>query len=165
MKHCIFTRIDYQSPRYQDELRLRYQVLRQPLGLTLDDIQTAEEARAHHFGMMDGTRLIACVLALPTRQQTAVIRQMAVAKGYRSRGIGAQMLAQAESELLQLGITALSLSARTSVIPFYRRAGYTTFGEEYLWVTLPHRWMRKNLTRIPGDHQPAGARSAPADGN
>ena len=144
-----FTRIEYQSPRYQDELRLRYQVLRQPLGLTLDDIQPAEDAKAHHFGTVDGTRLIGCVLALPQEQQAAVIRQMAVAEAYRGRGIGAQMLAQAEQQLLLLGITELSLSARTSAIPFYRRSGYTAYGEEYLWVTLPHRWMRKKLAAEP----------------
>jgi len=141
-----FINIDYRSPHYWAAFALRDQVLRKPLGLSMEDADPAVEQVMRHFGMIANDTLMACVLALPAEGNTAIIRQMAVAKNYRGRGIGSRILNYAEQQLWREGIIALRLSARISAMAFYEAAGYTAYGDEYLSVTVPHRWMRKTLT-------------------
>jgi hypothetical protein len=138
--------IDYRSARYFEELALRDRVLRRPLGLSIDDLRVAEERCMRHFGMLADDTLIACALVLAAGPTAAIIRQMAVVAEYRGHGVGSRLLRTVEQRLAGEGVRSLSLSARVSAMGFYQKAGYTAYGEEYLAVTLPHRWMRKNLT-------------------
>ncbi|MEE2978078.1 MAG: GNAT family N-acetyltransferase, partial [Pseudomonadota bacterium] len=46
-----------------------------------------------------------------------------------------------------LGYRELILNAQTHAMPFYSRAGFTAEGEEFEEAGIPHRTMRRVLTR------------------
>ncbi len=63
MKLCA---VQFSSTDYQAALRLRQQVLRAPLGLSLAHENLEAEREQQHFGLFDDDGdLLACVIAAP----------------------------------------------------------------------------------------------------
>jgi len=58
-------------------------------------------------------------------------RGMAVLPPKQGQGIGAALVAEAVSELGQLGATEVWCNARLTVIDFYERFGWATEGDEF----------------------------------
>jgi GNAT superfamily N-acetyltransferase len=56
---------------------------------------------------------------------------MATAERWRSRGIGARVLAAAVDHVLAGGGRLLWCNARLPAVPFYERAGFVRVGEEW----------------------------------
>lgn len=119
--------------------------MRQPLGLPLSDDDLHGESEQLHFGMFADQQLVACVTAVPLSASEAKIRQTAVAPDYRQRGVASDMMRQVEAILATRGYTKLTLHARKSAVGFYLKLGYTTVGEGFIEVTVPHQKMIKNL--------------------
>jgi tRNA(adenine34) deaminase len=70
------------------------------------------------------------------------IGRMAVRKPWRSRGVGAAILAHLIDRARQRGDCEVVLSAQTHAIGFYQRFGFVAEGDEYLDCGIPHRDMR-----------------------
>ncbi len=73
------------------------------------------------------------------------IGRMAVLKAYRGTGAGMAVLRFLIAKAQQKGFSEVQLSAQTYAIPFYARAGFVAFGEEYDDCGIPHRMMRRAL--------------------
>jgi len=144
----IFREISTKSVEYQRALALREEVLRVPLGLSLQDEDLSAEKDGLHFGLFapDGA-LAACVMAVPLSAGAAKIRQMAVRPALQRRGLGTRLLREVERILAARGITHLELDSRKSALGFYQKLGYTAVGGEFTAVTLPHVRMRKDLAQ------------------
>ncbi|HEY4231543.1 MAG TPA: GNAT family N-acetyltransferase [Thermoanaerobaculia bacterium] len=146
-----FREIAFGSEDYERERRLRDEVLRRPLGLSLADEDSTLERDQLHYGLFgpglfDGVEtLIACVLAAPISPIEARIRQMAVSPAHQGKGLGRRLLDEVESDLRARGFRRLQLSARSTAVGFYEKLGYATLGEEYVSVTVPHVRMMKAL--------------------
>lgn len=140
-----FTEIHFGSAAYHDECELRHQVLRMPIGLSLHDEDLSNERNQLHFGLFDGGRLVACVIAVVLSPTRAKIRQMAVRPDYQGKGCGRQVMVDLEARLTANGITHFSMHARMSAVGFYERLGYSKVGEEFTEVGLPHVRMEKCL--------------------
>jgi len=138
--------IAFGSEDYARERRLRDEVLRKPLGFSLDDEDSSPERTQLHYGLFgpDGA-LVACVIAAPISPTEARIRQMAVSPAQQGKGLGRSLLGEVESELRSRGFRYLQLSARSSAVGFYEKMGYGAVGEEYVSLTLPHFQMVKTL--------------------
>ncbi|HEY1251899.1 MAG TPA: GNAT family N-acetyltransferase [Thermoanaerobaculia bacterium] len=142
-----FREIAYGSAEYDRERRLREEVLRGPLGLSLTAEDMAGEERQLHFGLFDSTEiLLACVVAAPLSSTDARIRQMAVSPSRQGEGLGRRLMEEVEAELRARGFTRLALSARVSAVGFYEKLGYTAEGDEYVQHTIPHVWMTKSIS-------------------
>ena len=141
-----FIEITFLSENYEQACRLRNEILRQPLGLDLLDEDLSAEADYLHFGIVEGRRVIACVLGVPVSDVKVKIRQMAVSADFQNRGVGKTLLSNSETSLKQRGFQFLELDARTSAVGFYQKLGYHKLGEEFLSVSIPHQKMRKSLT-------------------
>ena len=138
--------IPYGTEDYERERRLREEVLRSPLGLSLRDEDVAGEEDQWHFGLFDpGGELLACVLAVPLVPTEARIRQMAVSPAHQGNGLGRRLLREVEGRLRASGFHRLELSARTSATGFYEKLGYGAVGGEYVSHTIPHVRMVKDL--------------------
>jgi ribosomal protein S18 acetylase RimI-like enzyme len=138
--------IPYGTEDYQRERRLREEVLRRPLGLSLRDEDLAGEEDQFHFGLFEpGGELLACVLAVPLAPSEARIRQMAVSPAHQGNGLGRRLLREVEGTLRERGFRRLELSARTSATGFYEKLGYGAVGGEYVSHTIPHVRMVKVL--------------------
>lgn len=69
--------------------------------------------------------------------------RICVLKEYRDRHIGLIIMEQLEKKARELGASRLTLSAQTRASEFYKKAGYTQYGEEYLDEFCPHIAMEK----------------------
>ncbi|HRE90640.1 MAG TPA: GNAT family N-acetyltransferase, partial [Myxococcota bacterium] len=85
---------------YAGERRLRYEVLRAPLGMAEGSEENPEEARCQHCVAVDtdGGEVVGCVLALPDRGDPTRVKllQMAVAPDRAGQGIGARLVRELE---------------------------------------------------------------------
>jgi GNAT superfamily N-acetyltransferase len=75
------------------------------------------------------------------------LRSMAVHPDHRDRGIGAEVLAAATDLARDQGAVTLWAEARIAALGLYRRAGWSTVGEEWHKPGVgPHRWIRRDLS-------------------
>lgn len=65
------------------------------------------------------------VVGLEIHESNALLRSLAVERGYRSRGLGARLVHTIETEARARGVTALYLLT-TTARTFFERAGYAT---------------------------------------
>jgi predicted GNAT family N-acyltransferase len=70
------------------------------------------------------------------------IGRMAVAKPVRGRGVGSALLKALMDEARRRGHTHAVLSAQTHAVDFYRRHGYSSYGDQYHDAGIAHIDMR-----------------------
>ncbi len=80
---------------------------------------------------------------------SARLQRMAVARTYRGRGVGADLLGAAHRQARASGATEVELHAQLTARDFYARAGYVAEGEEFEDAGIPHVLMRRPLTAPP----------------
>lgn len=123
---------------------LREEVLRRPLGLSLQDEDlSGEQEEATICATGEAGNVVGCLML--RRQSDAVLklRQMAVSPAYQGQGIGAMLLSHAEQFADRQGYSQIVLHARLHAQPFYEKAGYQAEGEVFTEVGIAHRTMRK----------------------
>lgn len=134
------------DPAYAGELELRYRVLREPLGMTRDEVVFPFECESLHLvAEAEDGRVIGCVLFHPESATGGRLFQMAVHGSGQRGGLGRTLITTLEAELRRRGFHDVHLHARAEVVGFYERLGYATYGEPYVEIGLPHRSMRKTL--------------------
>jgi predicted GNAT family N-acyltransferase len=136
--------IDYGSKEYDQMLQLRYEVLREPLGLTFTPEELERAKRDILLGCFDEDELQACCMLTPKGDEVK-LRQMAVKKGLQGTGLGRVMMIFAENVARDQGFKKLVMHARSSAIGFYEKLGYNISSEEFLELTIPHYEMEKHL--------------------
>ena len=140
----VFKEIPFGSDGYELECRLREDVLRRPLGLSLSEEDLAGEETQLHFGLLEpDSNVVACVIAAPISPTTARIRQMAVATDHQGKGLGRRVMHELEKSLRARGFRTLELDARAAAVGFYEKLGYCVVGDEFIEVTVPHFRMVK----------------------
>ena len=140
-----FRAFDTGTAEYPAALKLRADVLRTPLGLTLTAADLASDAACFHLGGFDGADLQAVLLLQPLDTCTVQMRQVAVRPSSQGTGVGTQLVAFAEAFARQRGYTSLLAHARETALGFYLRLGYEAEGEEFMEQTIPHRLVTKAL--------------------
>ncbi len=141
-----FTEIRWRSVLYEQEIELRLELLRVPLGLTFSAEELQAESAELHFGMLDQSRLIACAVIVPRSDALAKLRQMAVATEYQRQGVGASLVRNIESALHDRRFKAIELHAREHAAGFYENLGYRKHGPQFIEVSLPHWKMTKSIS-------------------
>lgn len=141
-----FRRIEHGSADYRSELTLRKEVLLQPPGLDLGSENPDGEHCHFHFGLFDGTELVACCMVIPDGQGGGKLRQMAVAETRQGAGIGRKLMVHVEKMLPTLKCSQIVLHARKEAMPFYDRLGYRISSDQFIEVEIPHYRMEKVLS-------------------
>jgi ribosomal protein S18 acetylase RimI-like enzyme len=133
------------EPLYQEELELRFRVLREPLGQSRDTVQFPFEKDSLHLVAREGAAVVGCVLFHPEAGERGRLFQMAVEARLQGQGVGAALVRRLEQELRTRGIREVTLHARQTAVAFYERLGYSVEGDPFVEVGLPHRHMRRVL--------------------
>ena len=133
------------QPDNQEAMRLREDVLRTPLGLSLTPDDLAQDAACFHLGGFDGSRICAVLLLHPLDGHTVKMRQVAVRPELQRTGVGTGLIAYAEAFAQERGFTTIIAHARGTAVGFYLRLGYAAVGEEFLEQTIPHQLVTKRL--------------------
>jgi predicted GNAT family N-acyltransferase len=137
--------IQHGTKEYDQMVQLRLDVLRTPLGLTFTKEQLEKEKDDILINAYVNNELVGCCVLTPQGSSTIQLRQMAVKTGSQSSGAGRKILEFAEQVALQKGYSLLMMHARNVALGFYQKCGYTVKGEEFMEVTIPHRYMEKVL--------------------
>lgn len=140
-----FKEIQWQSELYDQEIELRLELLRVPLGLTFSDEELQAESAELHFGMLDQSRLVACAVIVPRSDALAKLRQMAVVTEYQNQGVGSNLIRNIESALQDRQFEAIELHARDNAASFYEKLGYSKQGTQFIEVSIPHWKMTKSI--------------------
>ncbi|MBK7588753.1 MAG: GNAT family N-acetyltransferase [Bacteroidetes bacterium] len=137
--------IDYSSPNYNNVLSLRQRVLREPLGLNLFDEDLREDRDQYIIIAKDENDVVACLMLKILDKDTVKIRQMAVDHTRQGMGYGHTLIKYAENFCILNEYSSIELHARKTAIPFYEKSGYTSIGDEFMEVGIPHIKMIKHL--------------------
>lgn len=150
---------------YAQQLALRDHHLHRPFGIPFLPEYHQNEERILHEGAFDGEDLIGTVVAKffdsnhhlvppPTASGIAhpqdhgiyaTVGQMIVHPNYQGLGIGRELVLRIEAQIAGQGFTEVSLKARDKAIGFYEKLGYAGEGELFLFKTIPHLQMTKQL--------------------
>lgn len=140
------TFIDATHPLYAQELELRYQVLRAPLGFDRASVKFPFDAQSLHLVALEQGQVAGCVLFHPEGVHTGRLFQMAVAPSRQKTGLGARLVRTLEGELVRRGFQEVTLHARAQVAGFYEKLGYAVYGEPFVEVGIAHVHMRRRLS-------------------
>ena len=73
------------------------------------------------------------------------MRQVAVLFKFQSEGVGKKMVEVFEQLSKSKGLNSIVLHARETAVSFYKKLGYTTEGDQFEEVGIPHWKMSKLL--------------------
>lgn len=133
------------SADYDQMVKLRYEIMRKPLGLDFTEEELKREKEDALIGAFEDDKIIGCCLLTKVDNQSTRLRQMAVQKNRQGMGIGESMMQFAENIARDKGFKIMTMHARETAIGFYERYGYQTRGDEFIEVNIPHRVMEKRL--------------------
>lgn len=137
--------IDHGSKEYLQMVKLRNEILRQPLGLSFTPDELAREKDDILIGAFDDDVLLACCILTKADNNCLRLRQMAVQNNQQGKGIGASMMNFAETVSRDKGYKKLIMHARETALGFYEKLGYKAVGDRFTEVTIPHFVMEKRL--------------------
>ncbi len=137
--------IDHGTPEYNEMVKLRYNILRKPLGLEFLPEELENEKKDILICFFDDPALEGCCLLTQTIPREVRLRQMAVLSGLQRNGIGRALMQFAENIARDRGYTKICMHARKTAMGFYEKLGYKKTGPEFTEVTLPHYKMEKDL--------------------
>jgi predicted GNAT family N-acyltransferase len=137
--------IDHGTKEYLQMVKLRNEILRQPLGLSLTPDELAAEKEDILIGAFDDDVMLACCMLTRADKNSLRLRQMAVQNNQQGKGIGASMMNFAELVSRDKGFKKLIMHARETAVGFYEKLGYKVVGDKFTEVTIPHYVMEKKL--------------------
>ncbi len=137
--------IAYDSPEYREMLALRYAVLREPWGLKFSPEDMEKEANDVFIGYHIDGKIVGCCILTLQNSGVVKLRQMAVLPSRQKQGIGASIIAFAEQYAIKQGYSVMILHARKTAVAFYEKYGYTTSGDPFVEIGMPHIAMEKRL--------------------
>lgn len=145
MNRRVVFEVTQQSPAYQQSVALRFQVLREPLGLSFTREELEQEKDHFHIVCYDNGVLAGCLVLVPQADHVIKMRQVAVDPSFQGLGIGRSLVKFAEEFARDRAFEQVVLHARETAVPFYERLEYQKVGERFEAVTLPHFEMQKRL--------------------
>ena len=142
-----FKLIDHGSELYSEMIRLRKNVLLDPIGIPQEYIDKEKEKNDYLIGAFRSDRLIGCCVLTPKPNGIIQLRQMAVVTDQQGKNIGRLIIQFAEQTATEEGFSQMVLHSRDNVLRFYSKCGYETDGEQFYEVGIPHHRMKKDLTK------------------
>jgi predicted GNAT family N-acyltransferase len=138
------------SPENKDEweryLLFRWEMLRKPLGMSMDSLaDSIEEESFHLMGIDKEGNVIASGRVHFNTSDEAQIRYMAVDDNFKRQGIGSEIVTELEKYALSKKAVTITLNARENAISFYLSLGYSEVCPYQSDTGIPHKTMKKDL--------------------
>ena len=137
--------LDHGSSEYMQMVKLREDILRKPLGLSISKEELEREKENMLIGAFEDEDMLGCCMLVEETPDTVRLRQMAVLNDLQGKGIGRALMNFAENLARDRGYKNLTMHARKNVVGFYEKMGYKVEGDEFQEVTIPHFVMVKKL--------------------
>lgn len=111
-----------------------------------EEFDQTDDAAVHFIVYMKDSQPVAtCRVFWDTEAGGYVLGRFAVLKEFRDRNIGAAMMKEAEKYVRKAGGKSLTLHAQCQVSGFYRKLGFSEYGEVEDEQGCPHVWMKKEI--------------------
>ena len=138
--------INIHSPYYQEMRELRNNVLLRPLGIP-DHSWEMHDKRSWHFVALQDDKVIGCAVLVPSKENKmlAQLIQMAVAPDVQGKGIGQLLLKEIITFAKSKSLKEIHCHSRQYAVDFYKKVGFTTYGEAFKEVGIPHNHMKLEL--------------------
>tara|TARA_X000001036_G_scaffold48173_1_gene38489 strand:+ start:281 stop:724 length:444 start_codon:yes stop_codon:yes gene_type:complete len=138
------------SPENKDEwgryLLFRWEMLRKPLGMSMDSLADSIEKESFHLmGIDEDGNVIASGRVHFNTSDEAQIRYMAVDDNFKRQGIGSEIVTELERYALSKKAVTIMLNARENAISFYLSLGYSEVCPYQSDTGIPHKTMKKDL--------------------
>lgn len=133
---------------YKAYYHLRYQVLREPIGLVRGTEKDDYEPISQHFMAIDSSNqeVVGVVKLFERTPGVGQFSHLAVSSAYQHQGVGKMLLQTVESRAKEMGFATLGTMTRLNATSFYEKFGYRITG---FTKSAPGRptltWMEKNL--------------------
>ncbi len=142
-----FSIIKFGSEQYKQMLDLRHRILRAPLNLIASEEELAKDKDYTLLGLFneENNLLLACCFLTHINDDIVQLRQMAVDDTLQKSGYGRELIGHAEQYARDSNYKTMYLHAREVAVGFYLKLGYTTQGNYFTEIGIPHIEMTKNL--------------------
>ncbi len=139
--------IFYGSWEHEEELNLRNEVLRKPIGLNLyhQDLSLEKDYYRIAAFLKKDNSIAGSLLLVPIDNRLIQMKQMAVKESLQTMGIGRKIISCAETFIEDRGYNEIILNARKNALDFYLKMGYRVRGKEFMEVGIPHFKMVKKI--------------------
>jgi N-acetylglutamate synthase-like GNAT family acetyltransferase len=137
--------IDHGSKEYRQMVHLRNEILRKPLGLTINEEELENEKNEILIGAFEEEKMLGCCMLIKEGEKLCRLRQMAVLNNLQGKGIGRALMIFAENIARDRGYKRITMHARKTATGFYERLGYQITGDEFKELAIPHYLMEKSL--------------------
>lgn len=153
-----FQKVSWGSAAYALTVALRYDMLREPLGLhfNLNDLDYEQDS-VHWAGFSEEGEVLACLVLRPASTASVLpehysmgeayqMRQVAVKPSYQGLGLGRALVLHSQNWLRdQVKARLVFLHSRPQAVGFYQRLGYQAYHEPVMEVGLLHSRMFMDL--------------------
>lgn len=141
-----YKQIEQSSIYYQEERELRNKVLLHPIGIP-DYGWEMFDSKSYHFIALKNNSVIGCVILypLPESPGAAQLMQMAISSDMQNKGIGKGLMKILIKFAKSRKFEKIICHSRDKAIGFYKKQGFTVFGEPFTEVNILHRYMDLNL--------------------
>lgn len=131
---------------YTKQRRLRWEVLRRPLGKPEGAELNPHEAELRHCVAVAAGEVVGTVSWHPEPgTASGKLVQMAVDPAWERRGVGARLVRALEARAASEGAVEVHMHARDLAVGFYATLGYRVDGEPFVQIGIPHVAMRRRL--------------------
>ena len=138
--------LEFATPEYDEAVKLRYKILREPLDLDFTAEQLAAEYKDFHLAAYDLAWILrGCLVLTEKDANTLKMRQVAVDSASQNQGIGAALVQASEVFARDNGFIKMELNARQTAVSFYEKLNYKTVGDAFEEVGIQHFKMVKIL--------------------
>lgn len=93
----------------------------------------------------NGDPVATCRVFRDAETDEYTLGRLAVIKEYRGKNIGSAVVNEAEKYVQKEGGTSIVLHSQCRVTNFYKKLGFTEFGDIENVEGCPHVWMRKSI--------------------
>lgn len=134
-----------QSAEYAEVFALREEILRKPLGMSLHNEDLSRDLTDVILAGRIAGKIVCCLMLHHVNNEEVQLRQMAVYNEWQGKGVGRQLVQEAERLATAKGYKKMILHARDVAKGFYSSMQYRTVGDEFTEVGIPHYHMEKEL--------------------
>jgi GNAT superfamily N-acetyltransferase len=129
---------------WDDYYRLRYLVLRKPLGQPEGSERNEGDLTGEHFALYQDNILKAIARLDNYAPTISQVRFVAVDSSIQGKGYGKLIMEAVEKRSIETGNTKMILHARDYAVPFYEKLNYKLIEKSYkLFDVLQHYLMEK----------------------
>ncbi len=110
-----------------------------------DEFDEIDGRAAHLIAYVNGIAAGTCRIFAGSEPGEFILGRLAVLKDQRGSGLGAALIAGAEGEARRRGGRVIRLHSQLQAEPFYKKQGYTPYGDVEPEQGRPHIWMEKKI--------------------